>query len=106
MKLNTEEWREDAGCKTIGPKIFFADNENSNQSESRKNDRLARSICNKCIVKTECLNYALNQKIQFGIWGGLSSRERNLVIKKTKLISNPEIVKTIINQTTKIKETL
>ena len=63
MILNNEEWREKASCKKIGPKIFFADNENSN--ESKKDVKIAKSICSKCNVRAECLNYALNNKISF-----------------------------------------
>lgn len=102
MILNNEEWREEASCKKIGPKIFFADNENSN--ESKKNVKLAKSICVKCNVRPECLNYALNEQIPFGIWGGFSSRERNALIRKLKLDNYSAIVKNIINQPVKIKE--
>lgn len=104
MILNNEEWREKANCKKIGPAIFFADNENSN--ESKKNDKLAKSICSKCNVRPECLNYSLNQQISFGIWGGFSSRERNAIIKKLKLDNYSAIVKNIINQPIKTKEKL
>ena len=104
MILNNEEWREEASCKKIGPKIFFADNENSN--ESKKDVKIAKSICSKCNVRAECLNYALNNKISFGIWGGFNSRERNSLIKKLKLDNYSAIVNNIINQPIKTKEKL
>lgn len=104
MKFSNEIWREDASCKKIGHKIFFSDNENS--IESKNNDKLAKSICRKCIVRPDCLNYALNEHIPFGIWGGLSSRERNAVIKKLKLDNYYSSIPGIINQTIKIKEKL
>ena len=104
MILNNEDWREKANCKKIGPEIFFADNENSN--ESKKNVKAAKSICNKCNVRAECLNYALNNQIPFGIWGGLNSRERNSLIKKLKLNNYSAIVNNIINQPIKTKEKL
>ena len=37
----------------------------------------AKRICTRCEVRAECLEYALGQQERFGIWGGLSERERN-----------------------------
>lgn len=36
----------------------------------------AKTICHDCPVQTECLNYAIDQSINFGIWGGKSPRQR------------------------------
>lgn len=41
----------------------------------------ARKICSICVVKEECLEYALTKKIGFGVWGGTSERERRKMLK-------------------------
>jgi len=42
----------------------------------------ARQLCNFCHVRAECLMYALDQGIDFGVWGGMSAYQRELVGKK------------------------
>jgi WhiB family transcriptional regulator, redox-sensing transcriptional regulator len=51
----------------------------------------ARKICAPCPVKQECLDYALEKGERFGIWGGLTTRERNRILKKQKLNQNEDL---------------
>ncbi len=44
--------------------------------EHGEDPRPAKSICGRCAVRAECLDYALQHHIDFGIWGGTSGRER------------------------------
>lgn len=55
-------------CRGLNPSIFFPD-----RGESLKP---AKAVCGDCIVRDECLEYALNHGERFGIWGGASERER------------------------------
>jgi len=96
MQQKTFNWYKQANCKGMSTNIFFT--ESSNKKEYKKNTALARSICGNCKVRSECLNHALTEKIPFGIWGGLSSRERNAVIKKYKLQNYTTIIPNIINK--------
>jgi WhiB family redox-sensing transcriptional regulator len=41
----------------------------------------ARRVCADCPVKTECLEYALANRIDHGVWGGTSERERRRILK-------------------------
>jgi WhiB family redox-sensing transcriptional regulator len=91
-----ENWRDEANCKKLGPSIFFSENEDG--ALSRKNDNHAKRICNSCLVINECLTYALNQQIPFGIWGGHTSRERTSIIKKLKLADYTTISSEIVKQ--------
>jgi WhiB family redox-sensing transcriptional regulator len=63
-----ESWRADALCAQTDPEAFFPDKGGSNRD--------AKATCLKCDVREECLAYALRTNQQFGIWGGLSERER------------------------------
>lgn len=64
----TPEWQERALCSQVDPEAFFP--------EEGGSTREAKRICSRCEVKSECLEYALAHDERFGIWGGLSERER------------------------------
>ncbi len=61
-------WQADALCAQTDPEAFFP--------EKGGSTRDAKRICGQCEVKSECLEYALKNDERFGIWGGLSERER------------------------------
>lgn len=65
---NTLSWQADALCAQTDPEAFFP--------EKGGSTRDAKKICTTCEVKSECLEYALQNDERFGIWGGLSERER------------------------------
>ena len=64
----SEEWRLDALCAETDPEAFFP--------EKGGSTREAKKVCTGCEVRVECLEYALEHDERFGIWGGLSERER------------------------------
>ncbi|BFM24195.1 MULTISPECIES: WhiB family transcriptional regulator [Microbacterium] len=68
VEENTLAWQTDALCSQTDPEAFFP--------EKGGSTRDAKRICTSCDVKTECLEYALQNDERFGIWGGLSERER------------------------------
>ncbi|OBB59026.1 transcription factor WhiB [Mycobacterium sp. 852013-51886_SCH5428379] len=61
-------WQERALCAQTDPEAFFP--------EKGGSTREAKRICMGCEVRDECLDYALAHDERFGIWGGLSERER------------------------------
>jgi WhiB family redox-sensing transcriptional regulator len=61
-------WQADALCAQTDPEIFFP--------EKGGSTREAKKICEHCPVRDQCLEYALQNDERFGIWGGLSERER------------------------------
>ena len=65
---NALAWQTDALCAQTDPEAFFP--------EKGGSTREAKRVCESCTVRTECLEYALQQDERFGIWGGLSERER------------------------------
>ncbi|WP_282959284.1 WhiB family transcriptional regulator [Cellulomonas fimi] len=61
-------WQERALCAQTDPEAFFP--------EKGGSTREAKKVCTGCEVRVECLEYALEHDERFGIWGGLSERER------------------------------
>jgi WhiB family redox-sensing transcriptional regulator len=67
-------WQENALCAQTDPEAFFP--------EKGGSTREAKRICVGCEVRVECLEYALANDERFGIWGGLSERERRRLKRK------------------------
>ena len=65
---DAQSWQERALCAETDPEAFFP--------EKGGSTREAKKICVGCEVKAECLEFALANDERFGIWGGLSERER------------------------------
>ena len=61
-------WQDEALCAQTDPEAFFP--------EKGGSTREAKKVCRGCEVRAECLEYALEHDERFGIWGGLSERER------------------------------
>ena len=61
-------WQDRALCAQTDPEAFFP--------EKAGSTREAKRVCRSCDVRAECLEYALENDERFGIWGGLSERER------------------------------
>ena len=68
LESDGQSWQERALCAETDPEAFFP--------EKGGSTREAKKICTGCEVKAECLEYALANDERFGIWGGLSERER------------------------------
>jgi len=67
-------WQSDSLCAQTDPEAFFP--------EQGGSTRDAKKICSSCEVRTQCLEYALANDERFGIWGGLSERERRKLRKR------------------------
>ncbi|MDR0435745.1 MAG: WhiB family transcriptional regulator [Propionibacteriaceae bacterium] len=67
-------WQELALCAQTDPEAFFP--------EKGGSTREAKRVCAQCEVREECLEYALVNDERFGIWGGLSERERRDVRRR------------------------
>lgn len=67
------EWTERAVCAQTDPEEFFP--------EKGGSTRQAKAVCRGCEVRTQCLAYAVARGERFGVWGGLSERERRALTK-------------------------
>ncbi len=70
-------WMSGGNCRNYPPAVFFP-------SDGVGVDR-ARKICADCPVVEQCLEYALVQRIEHGVWGGCSERERRRILKRRRV---------------------
>lgn len=70
-------WMADGNCRMYPPATFFP-------SDGAGVDK-ARRICATCAVTDQCLEYALEHRIEHGVWGGCSERERRRILKRRRL---------------------
>ncbi len=71
-----ESWQDYANCLGVDPDLFFP--------ERGASTREAKEVCSGCVVREECLEYALDNVEKFGIWGGLSERERRRIRRQRR----------------------
>ena len=69
-------WMAEGNCRLHPPSTFFP-------SDGVGVDR-ARKICRDCPVTGTCLEYALEERIDHGVWGGCSERERRRILKRRR----------------------
>ena len=68
-------WRLRAACRSVDSSLFFAA-DGERDRERRVRELRAKAICASCPVRLPCRSYALGHQERYGIWGGLSERER------------------------------
>ncbi|MCR3747347.1 MULTISPECIES: WhiB family transcriptional regulator [Lentzea] len=71
--MNQGDWRINASCRDEEPDQLFV-----RGAEQRK----AKLVCLGCPVRMECLAEALDNKIEFGVWGGMTERERRALLRR------------------------
>lgn len=71
------EWMARGKCRDVAPAVFFPSDGVGVQ--------VAQKICAECPVTEPCLEYALANRIDHGIWGGCSERERRRILRRRRL---------------------
>ena len=71
------EWMERGNCRHEPPELFFP--------SDGVGVEVARRICSICPVKEPCLEYAIRNRIDHGVWGGASERERRRIARQRRL---------------------
>ena len=74
--LRPDDWTLLAACRGSGDLFFAPDDVGEGRAERRDREDRAKAICGVCDVRTECLQESLAASEAFGIWGGLTERER------------------------------
>jgi WhiB family redox-sensing transcriptional regulator len=69
-------WADRAACASTDP-FYFHPEKGGSALEAKR-------ICAGCDVRIECLTYALETNQQFGVWGGLSERERHKLLRQRR----------------------
>ncbi|GAA4919290.1 WhiB family transcriptional regulator [Streptomonospora salina] len=66
-------WAAHGLCRETDPDALFVQGAAQNR---------AKLICRGCPVRTECLADALDNRIEFGVWGGMTERERRALLRR------------------------
>jgi WhiB family redox-sensing transcriptional regulator len=74
-------WRVDAECETENAVYFYAPSHFERKPEKDFREGIARSLCRRCKVRDQCLDYSLQGEESHGIWGGLNELERKRLLR-------------------------
>lgn len=71
-----QDWRRQAACRGVDPEVFYPVNDEDAEE--------AKEICAGCPVRQPCLEWALSDRERFGVWGGLTERERRRLLRQRR----------------------
>ncbi|MFD5626662.1 WhiB family transcriptional regulator [Streptomyces sp. NPDC127072] len=74
-----ESWAARGVCRTGDPEELFVEGAAQNR---------AKAVCTGCPVRTECLAYALDHRIEHGVWGGMTDRERRGLLRRRPTVTS------------------
>lgn len=75
----TAEQQAKATCRNADPDALFVQGAAQNR---------AKLICRGCPIRTECLADALDSRTEFGVWGGMTERERRALLRRRPEVSS------------------
>src|SRR5918999_2838778 len=78
-QADTLDWRSRGACRTQDPDRLFV------QGAAQ---REAKQVCVPCPVRARCLAEALDRRIEFGVWGGMTERERRALLRRRPDVHN------------------
>jgi WhiB family redox-sensing transcriptional regulator len=76
-------WRKSAACRSANPDLFFPV---SSTGRSLEQVARAKAVCAACIVRRQCLQYALAANETHGVWGGMTEEERRRLGSRVRRI--------------------
>ena len=78
-----QDWTARSACKSSDPDELFVTGAAQNR---------AKAVCMGCPVRTECLADALDNRVEFGVWGGMTERERRALLRRRPEVSSWRIL--------------
>ena len=72
FRPDAQSWIALSACRTVDPEELFVTGAAQNR---------AKAVCQGCPVRTECLSHALDNRVEFGVWGGMTERERRALLR-------------------------
>lgn len=75
-----ESWHLHAKCRNNFSHLFFPPTTFERKDDRERREARARAVCNSCAVRKECLEYALQIREPYGIWGGFTESERKQLL--------------------------
>lgn len=73
------DWTAAALCARTDPDLLFV---------TGAAQREAARLCDSCPVKLECLSDALDNRVEFGVWGGLTERQRRAILRRNPAVTD------------------
>ncbi len=73
VSIGTMAWAERGACREVDPDSLFV----PGAAQHR-----AKRVCASCPVRVDCLAEALDNRMEFGIWGGMTERERRSLLRR------------------------
>ncbi|MFF5500016.1 WhiB family transcriptional regulator [Streptomyces aquilus] len=77
--ITGSEWVDHGVCRNADPDDLFVEGAAQNR---------AKAVCGGCPVRTECLAYALDHRIEHGVWGGMTERERRALLRRRPTVTS------------------
>ncbi|MEV0993055.1 WhiB family transcriptional regulator [Streptomyces sp. NPDC049949] len=74
-----DDWSPHGACVTADPDELFVQGAAQNR---------AKAVCTGCPVRTECLADALDNRVEFGVWGGMTERERRALLRRRPTVTS------------------
>ncbi|MDQ1709514.1 MAG: WhiB family transcriptional regulator, redox-sensing transcriptional regulator [Frankiaceae bacterium] len=84
------DWQLLGSCRGADPAVFFLP-ESERGPSKRRRERQAKAICHGCPVVAQCAQFALSTREQFGVWGGLTPRERELLLSHPRAVATQPV---------------
>ncbi len=75
----TSDWARHAACRGTDPDDLFVQGAAQNR---------AKAVCLRCPVRTECLADALDNNVEWGVWGGMTERERRALLRRRPTVTS------------------
>ncbi|MFH1104600.1 MAG: WhiB family transcriptional regulator [Actinomycetota bacterium] len=75
LDLEERPWAAFASCRSADPELFFSPRDDATDEAIR--------ICRGCPVVAECLEWALESRVRYGIWGATTERERRRMLRRS-----------------------
>lgn len=81
MKSSNREFAElvattELECTEMDPAYWFADEDDEDEKFGKSEQAIARTVCGRCPIKIQCFQYAIENDIQHGVWGGSVPAQR------------------------------
>jgi WhiB family transcriptional regulator, redox-sensing transcriptional regulator len=77
-----DDWRDRAACRDADPELFFPV---SDLGPGARQVAEAKTVCGRCPVRARCLDYAIDNALDHGVFGGTTERERRVLVRRDRV---------------------
>jgi WhiB family redox-sensing transcriptional regulator len=82
MNNTIDDWRDRAACRDADPELFFPI---TDMGPGARQTTEAKAVCGRCPVSAQCLDYALDNALDHGVFGGTTERERRALVHRERV---------------------